>query len=161
MTLYELTGQYLELMEMAEDDSVDPYILKDTMDGVEGELEEKADGYAKIIRSLQGDVESIKAEEDRLAYKRKVLENNIKSLQKSLEQAMIATGKKKFKTELFSFSVQKNTPSLDVLDKKKIPKEFWLYQDPKLDHKAALAYIKENGDQEWGQLKQTESLRIR
>ena len=73
---------------------------------------------------------------------------------------MIATGKRKFKTPLFGFGIQKNPPSLNVLDESKIPEEFWIEQQPKLDKKAALAYVKEN-EVDWAELSQTESLRIR
>ena len=51
-TLYELTDDYLALLEMAEDPDIDEQALKDTMEGIEGALEIKAEGYAKIIRTL-------------------------------------------------------------------------------------------------------------
>ena len=53
-TLYELTGQYMDLMEMAEE--ADPDVLRDTLEGIEGEIEDKADNYAKVIRTLEGQV---------------------------------------------------------------------------------------------------------
>ena len=46
-TLYELTDEYRQLLEMMEDDTVDPEILKDTLEAVDGEIEVKADGCAK------------------------------------------------------------------------------------------------------------------
>lgn len=49
MKLYELTGQYLTLQEMVEDETVDSEVLRDTMKGLDGEIEEKADAYASII----------------------------------------------------------------------------------------------------------------
>ena len=47
-----------------------------------------------------------------------------------------------------------------MLDESKVPAEFWIEQQPKLDKKAALAYVKEN-EVDWAELSQTESLRIR
>lgn len=35
MKLYELTGQFLELLNMFEDDEVDEQIIMDTLEGVE------------------------------------------------------------------------------------------------------------------------------
>ena len=67
MTLYELTGQYLELLDMAED--ADPEVFADTLEGIDGEIEDKADNYAKVIRTLEGDVQSVKSEIDRLTEK--------------------------------------------------------------------------------------------
>ena len=45
-TLYELTEQFQALQDMAYDPEVDEQTLKDTMEGLWGEIEDKADGYA-------------------------------------------------------------------------------------------------------------------
>ena len=60
--LYELTGEFLELMDMIDDPEVDQEMLQDTLEGIDYEIELKADGYAKIIRNLESDVEGIKNE---------------------------------------------------------------------------------------------------
>ena len=52
MRLYELTGQFLELLDMLEDEEVDEQVIMDTLESVEYEIEDKADGYAKIIKAL-------------------------------------------------------------------------------------------------------------
>ncbi len=161
MTLYELTEEYQQLMEFAEDPSVDPETLADTLEGLQGEIEFKADNYGKVIRSLEGDAAALEVEIERLSYNLKSIRNNITSIKKNLEDSMIAMDQKKIKTNLFSFNIQKNAPSLDVLDESKVPAEFFVEQAPKLDRRAALAFVKENGNQEWGSLKQTESLRMR
>lgn len=161
MTLYELTGEYLSLLEMAEDEAIDQDTLMDTMEAIGGELEDKADGYAKIISQLAGDAESIKKQIERLTAMKDRIEGNITAMKKSLEAAMIATGKKKFKTQLFSFNIQKNAPSLDLLDKDMVPDMFRVPQPDKIDRRAALNFIKDNGPTAWGKMKQTESLRIR
>ena len=41
-SLYELTDDYLALLEMAEDPDMDEQALKDTMEGIEGVIEIKA-----------------------------------------------------------------------------------------------------------------------
>ena len=161
MTLYELTGEYLSLLEMAEDEAIDQDTLMDTMEAIGGELEDKADGYAKIISQLAGDAESIKKQIERLTAMKDRIEGNITAMKKSLEAAMIATGKKKFKTQLFSFNIQKNAPSLDLLDEDMVPDMFRVPQPDKIDRRAALNFIKDNGPTAWGKMKQTESLRIR
>ena len=48
--LYELTGFFLELMDMLEDEECDEQCIMDTLESVEYEIEDKADGYAKIIK---------------------------------------------------------------------------------------------------------------
>ena len=57
--IYELTGQFLQLLDMLEDEEVDEQVIMDTLESVEYEIEDKADGYAKIIKALEADAISI------------------------------------------------------------------------------------------------------
>lgn len=159
MTLYELTGEYVELLEMM--DSAEPETLSDTLDAIGGEIEDKADGYAKVIREAEGDVKKIEAEIERLIRKKQTINNNVKYMKERLQNAMEATGKRKFKTSLFSFGIQRNPPSVMVTDMASVPKQFWIPQDPMLDKTGLKNYLKANGETEYARLMQTESLRIR
>ena len=78
------------------------------MEGLWGEIEDKADGYAKIIMGMKADIEALRTEESRLAARRKALENRQQALKNNLEANMREMGKTKFKTALFSFNIQKN-----------------------------------------------------
>ena len=155
--LYELTDNYLKVLEMAQEDE-DGYL--DTLESIEFEIEEKADGIAKVLAELNGNVNVLKAEEERLYNKRKVIENNAKKLKTYLEKQMILLDKKKFKTELFSFNVQKNAPSLEVAREDNIPEEFYI-TERKLQRSELLKAIKEGLEVEGIGLKQSESLRIK
>ena len=66
-TIYELKEAYQQLLELAEDQYTDQTVLADTMEALEGEIEAKADGYAKVISELRAKAKAIKQEEDRLA----------------------------------------------------------------------------------------------
>jgi hypothetical protein len=160
--LYDLTADFLKLKELAQDPDVDPEVLADTMEGLDYEIEVKADNYAKIIRELTADSEAYKAEIDRFTARKKTVDNNIARLKKSLEAAMIATNKRKFKTELFSFNIQKNQASVVIDDESKIPAEYLIEQDPKID-KTKLKEDLNNGVDLQGvaHLEQSESIRIR
>lgn len=164
MTLYQLTDQFLNLLNFAEDPDIDPEILADTMDAIDGEIEVKADGYAKVIRHMESDMAGIKAEEERLHNRRKSMENNIRLMKEALQHSMQITGKTKFKTELFSFGIQKNPPSV-VMDEQyieNIPEEYLIMQEPKLDRAKIKEDLKAGKDLEGiAHLEQGESLRIR
>lgn len=162
MTLYELTGQFLELLEIAEYEEISTDALNDTMEAVGLEFEEKAENYAKVIKQLEMEADGYKAEAKRLTKKKKVVEANIDRIKKNLEKSMLATGKTKFKTALFSFGIQKNSPSIDLLDEENVPADFRTPQPDKIDKKAILDFLKETNEPvEWATMKQTESLRIR
>ena len=159
MKLYELTEAWAAIQDMIETADTDDEQIIAALENIDAAIEEKADNYAKIIFSMKAEAEAIKAEEKRLATKRQSLENRAKWLQKNLEVAMINTGRKKFKTNLFVFSVQKNAPSLDEFDESIVPEEFWKIARS-IDRSALLKAVKD-GEVEGIELKQTESLRIR
>lgn len=165
MTLYELTNDYAELLLMAEDPDTDPQAFTDTLEGIEGAIEDKADGYAMVIRQIMADVAGLKAEIDRLTARKRAGENAIERMKETLQYSMQATGKTKFKTQLFSFNVQNNPASvvMDEQDIENIPERFLKYKDPEIDRKAIKDAIKA-GDEDAmdiAHLEQSQSLRIR
>ena len=164
MTLYELTGQFLNLYEMADDPDMDEQAWFDTMEAIGGDIEAKADGYARIITQLTADAEALKGEEERLYARRKAIENSITNLKKNLQGAMELTGKTKFKTDLFSFNVQNNAPSV-VLDEQyieNIPQEYLKYRDPDIDRTKIKEDLKAGKNLDGiAHLEQTRSLRIK
>jgi len=142
----ELTAEYMALQEAFEtqDDDTVAALLADT----DKAIENKADGYAKVIKNFEADIEGLKAEIRRLSDKKAVLENAIQRLKDTLKQAMVITGKTKFKTQLFSFGIQKNggaPPVLLRVPEEMIPDEFMkITRTP--DKKAMADYINETGD---------------
>lgn len=159
--LYELTGDILRLYNMLEEDEIDEEVFNDTLESLELELEDKADGYAKIIAALNNDVSAMDFEIKRLTERKRTVNNHIKNLKKNLEQSMIVTGKKKFKTSLFSFNIQKNPPRLVIDDEMAIPDEFLIEVEPKVDTALIKEAIKNGKEYEWAHMEQTEGLRIR
>ena len=164
MTLYELTADYEGLLAMAEDPDIDEQAFLDTLEGIEGAIEDKADNYAKVIRSLEADAAACDAEAKRLRAKKQTIENNIKRMKSALQYSMQATGKTKFKTALFSFGIRKNPASV-VVDEpylENIPERFLIQQEPTIDKKAMKDALKA-GEDLTGlcHLEQTESLQIR
>lgn len=161
MKLYELAENYLNLQELLENEEIDQELIVNALDEVGGELEDKAENIAKLIKTLEVDINGYKTEEKRLTDKRKSLENRVKSLKEYLDSAMKITGKTKFKGQLFSFNIQKNTPSVNILDDELIPEKYFIEQVPVLDKKSLLADLKNGEEISGAEIKQTESLRIR
>lgn len=165
MTLYELTSEYLDLLAMLEDPDIDEEVLADTLEAIGGELEIKADGYARVMRQMDADAKAIEAEEKRLYRRRKSLENRSAWLKSRLQNVMEVTGKTKFKTELFSFGIQKNPARVVIDDPSRIYEEYLIEQEPKIDTAAINAALKDPEEAaRWdgiAHLEQSESLRIR
>lgn len=108
MTLYELKQDYLYLLSLAEDPETDPTALMDTLEGLTGEIEDKAEGYACVIRELEAETAKFKAESDRLATHALTLSNRVRAIKLSLLNAMDEMGIGKIQTEHFKVSIAKN-----------------------------------------------------
>ena len=162
MTLYELTGQWQQLLEWAEGGEVDEQTLTDTLESLEGEIEDKADGYAKVLQQLKADSEAIKAEVDRLTERKRTIESRILRLKESLMTAMQTTGKTKIQTQLFRFSIVKN-PAAVVLDAGigAIPDEYITQPAPQINKAAIKDALKNGATFSFAHLEQSEGIRIK
>ena len=161
-TLFDLTGDYLELLEFAmEAGEEEAQALADTMEAIDGEFEDKADNYAKVINALTSTADSIDAEIKRLQGRKSAMENNAKRIKKNLESAMITVGKEKFKTTLYSFGIQNNPEQVVIDDETAIPKEFLIPQPDKIDKVAIKNMLKSGNKSDFAHLEQSRSLRIR
>lgn len=94
-SLYEITTEMQELMDWLNDPETDEAAIADTLEGLQFELEKKAEGYCKVIRQFEADAEMYKAEAQRFQQKQAIAENNAKRLKEALKKAMIATGNDK------------------------------------------------------------------
>lgn len=112
MRLYEITKQLNELLAM-EDIPRDQ--IEDTINMIEEEFEGKAEMVAAYISELEADEAGMKAEIDRLSERKRMLTAKIDNLKDYLRQNMLASGKTNIKGKLFSITLGKPSPVLDVL----------------------------------------------
>lgn len=124
LSLYELTNNYDEVLNMIYDEEIDEEMILDTLESIEGEIEDKADGYAKIIKDLEAKKVARKEEAKRLNESAKVFENRVNSLKQNLFNAMKQTGKGNFTTNLFTFSIAKNGGKQALTIDGEVPEEY-------------------------------------
>lgn len=163
-TMYELTSDYNEVLELASNPEIDPQAITDTLEAINAEIEIKAENMAKVLRELEGMATALKAEEQRLAARRKSIENNVDKIKTWLYETMKTTGKTKFKTPLFSFAIAKNGGKIPVVvdvDTAELPDEFVIVME-KPDTEAIRAYIEKHGTCAYAHYgERGESLRIK
>ena len=161
MTLYEMTDNYKAVLEMAQNPDIDEQAIKDTLEAIQGDIKEKADGYAKVIKELDWETDKLTAEIKRLTDRKNTIQNNIAYMKQNLKEAMTATGNLKFRTDLFSFNIQKNPPALIVDNEEMIPSEYLIPQEPKIDKKAIIDFLKNGNKVTYAHIEQSEGVRIR
>ena len=145
MKLYELTGAYADLQQKIED-GADPEALADTMEAIEGAIEEKVEAIYQLRQNLQAEIDAYKAEEKRLADKRKALESRMEWLKEYVERELAAAGIDKVKTRIGTVGFRNAPPSINILDISRIPKDYLIPQDPKVDKRGLLRDFKNRAD---------------
>ncbi len=105
-TLYELTGQFLDIYNM----ELDEETKLDTLDSIdwETEYETKVENYIKVMKNIDADVEARKNEIKRLMELNKADEKKKEHLKDTLSASMSLTGHERVDTPLFKVSFRKS-----------------------------------------------------
>ena len=123
MTLYDITGEYLQLLEYA-DSSEDEQLFLDTLESITGELEVKADSYGIVIDEINTRVEQFKKEIQRLSDRNAAMEKAVKNMKERLKNAMELMDVKEVKTEHYTFKIQNNGGKAPINYTKEVPMSY-------------------------------------
>lgn len=107
-SLYELTQDMMTLQDMLTDPEMDEQAVKDTLEGIQFEFDQKAEGYCMVLRNIEADLEAHKKEAER--HSRIVAQDGkaIERLKNALKMAMEATGQTKINAGLFKVGIAGN-----------------------------------------------------
>lgn len=131
--LLELVGEWKEVADMVLDPDIDRKAIEDTLEGISGEIEMKADGYGMVIRNLEMETAALKAKKDYVDKISKQLDKDIKSINSDVEwmkgrlvEAMIAIGKDEegIKTDRFEFKLKGVGGQQALKTTENVPEEF-------------------------------------
>ena len=105
-TLYELTGIYQQIYGLDMDDET----KQDTLDSIDWneDYENKVEGYIKVIKNLDADIEARKNEIDRLKKLNDADKAKKDRMKSSLEESMELTGRDRVDTTLFKVSFRRS-----------------------------------------------------
>lgn len=157
-TLYELNDMYRNIQFLIESGEYTEEELKFAIDSVNGEISEKLEGYAMVVKNLESDIAGLKAEEKRLADRRKSLEEGVKRMKEAMQDTLLLTGEKRIKTQKFTISLRKSS-SVEIENEDLIPEEF--VKVTKTISKSELAKRLKEAEVPGVKLVEKESLQIR
>jgi len=175
MTLYEITDEIKALEDMIDDAMTDPEgNLKDLseddkgallslVDETQGKFAEKAERICRYMVNVKAQAEACKAEEERLAKRRKAAERKTDALKWILETSMIRAGMEKAEAGTFKLAIQKNPPSVFIARLDDVPPEYWrvIPETREPDKRKMLEDLKAGREIPGALLAQGSSLRIR
>jgi hypothetical protein len=162
-SLYDIGARYaalLEKMESAEgDEALDAL---DELAMMDDELEVKAENYIRIIKAKEAEADGFDKEAKRLTAKKQAAENVAKRLKQAMLDAMKMANKTELPTSIGKWKVQSNPLSCEVLDINKVPQEWHIKCDDKIDKVGLIKHYKMTGELVDGcEFKQTEGIRFK
>lgn len=86
-SLFDLSVDYQQVYNLIAEQE-DEQILKDTLTSINDAIEDKADGYVAVIRTLESDNKAIDEEVKRLRQRKTSNQNGVKLLKESLQEVM-------------------------------------------------------------------------
>lgn len=160
--LYLLADQYLQAADKLSELDLDVQTIADTLEGLSGELEEKATNVAMFVRNLEAQAEAIKQAEAGMASRRKAIENRAEAVRDYLFHNMQRTGISKIECPYFALTIKKNPPAVKITGE--VPSEFMTTPkppEPAPDKKAIKEFIQAGNNPDWAMLEQGERLDIK
>lgn len=118
ISLYEMVTDLVEIAEVEEITEEQRIEIMETMKEIMGN---KAENIIAVIRNYESRIESVKAEEKRLADYRKGEEKKLERLKDYTVNCMEMLGNRKLETNLGRISLRKKPDSLVILDENKVP----------------------------------------
>lgn len=162
MKLYELADQHKALQALADTEAEDmEQAIRDTLEGVEGEFQEKAVALVKVTKNMDADIAALDAEIKRLQQRKRALENNQARMRDYLRENMERTGIRKISCPLFTISCVPGRQIAEVENESALPCQYVrVKREP--DKKAIADALKAGEDVPGARLAQAKSsIRIR
>ena len=148
MKLYELTEAYAALISLLEDcESLqEENRILEAIDAVSDDIAAKGEAYARIMRNKMAEAAAIEAEIKRLQARKNSASNTVDRLKENILYAMGMVGATELNTSIGKWRIQKNAPSVAIMDEAKVPEEFTVPQPPKIMKIAIMQHWKETGE---------------
>ncbi|WP_217302686.1 siphovirus Gp157 family protein [Clostridium sp. 001] len=161
--LYEISERYRNLEDLLDNPELENAKgdIERSLDSINEEFNVKAENIAKMIKSKGTDIKGLEEEIKRLQDRKKVTENKVLNLKLYLFDHMKILKKEKINGKLFTLSIRKNPPAVNVIDEDAIPQKYKIPQPYKLDKTAILEDLKQEVKIDGVEIKQSTSLSIR
>ena len=104
--LFSLVGQYQQAYDILTDPEIDEQIVKDTLEGLMGEIEVTAAQLVPMIERLDMEIDACKQHAAEWSARKKVRENSRDRLKAEIMAAMDMLGKKEIDAGDVTFKIQ-------------------------------------------------------
>lgn len=128
-SLYFLDNEWREFKALIEGEDFDVTMIKDTLEGMQGEFRKKAENIAKITKMFDGCINTLDAEIKRMNELKEMYIKRSEGLKSALKDSMIMREDTDFSEGTFKFKVSNNGGKLPLkwtreMKAEELPKAF-------------------------------------
>jgi hypothetical protein len=162
--LYQLVRYQHELEALADSGDVPPEQIADTLEALEGDINEKAVNVAAFTQNLEATAQAVREAGKAMLSRADRIEKRAESIRAYLLFNMQAAGVSKIECPWFTLSTRKNPPAVVIDDETVIPPQFIVQPpppSPRPDRDAIKRALKAGEDVPGCRLTQGERLEIK
>lgn len=120
----DLANEISKVLALGGSGEIDEQTMNDTLEGIEGMLEDKFDAAMSVIREFESNVEHCKKEAARFTERAKHWQRQVDMLKSYLLFCLVTAQRTKLKTVENTFSIRKGSVSLTIFNEGDIPDDY-------------------------------------
>lgn len=124
MNLYQINEKYRVALCGDPEDEGEAQLMASALEAIDGEYTETITNCVYALRNIEAEAEAIRAEEKRLAARRKASENKADRLKEYIAQGMRGHGDDKLDAGIFKLAFRRGLGRVDIIDESIIPAEY-------------------------------------
>lgn len=162
--LYEIVRHRAEFERLAEQGDLDPQLILDTLESLDGELNDKAVSVAQFSRNIEATAAAVREAGKAMLERAARLEKRAESIRTYLLLQMEFAGVSKIESPWFVVQVKRNPPAVVIDDEHAVPDSYKVTPEPpapRPDKKAIAAALKAGEDVPGARLVQSDRLEIK
>ena len=128
--LYQLVSQHRELERLAGSDEVDEQTLRDTLEGLDGDIQLKAQSVAAVVANLSAWAMTIEGAAQRLSERAASVHKRAEWVRSYLLANMQQAGISKIETAELVATIKRNPPAVRILEGVTLPERFMVQPNP-------------------------------
>lgn len=122
--LYEIANDYAKLM----DEELEPELIADTLEGMEGELTDKVEQLLAICKNETGYADRLKEEAKSLNERALSVMNKVDRIQEYIAKSLSTAGLKKIRAGIHQVTIRAPSESVEITDSSSLPAKFVEYE---------------------------------
>ena len=122
--LYKIANEYAAL----ENEDLDPEMIADTLEGIEGEFSAKLEQLLSIVKNQNALAAMLKGEAESMSERAKSCKAKAESIKQYIIKSLQTMDKTKMNAGLHTVTVRKPSKSVNIIDIDSLPTEFVKYE---------------------------------